>query len=237
MILRVPLCTLPVGIYCYIYIPTPITHPTYFRKLRIISGTAKGHKLCTPPQQDSSIRPTADRARESLFSILGERVKDSQVLDLFAGTGALGLEAISRGAQQLALIDKGHHSLDILKKNASIFPLEYLKNKKIVIIKDDLKRPSFIKKLPVSFTPQFDIIFADPPYDQDLSLPVLEYINAKQLLTDDGIFVIEERHNIILPEKLTHLECIDRRKYGQTRFTFYHSIKVITQNGIHDTTF
>ena len=189
--------------------------------MRIISGTARGRKLFTPPQKAHSIRPTADRAREALFNILGQRVKGSQVLDLFAGTGALGLEAFSRGAERVILVDKGHLSLNIIKKNVSIFPSEYHNSQKIIIIKDDLQKPSFLKKLPEIIAPQFDLIFADPPYDTDLSRPILHFIDDQNILKLGGLIIIEERHNITLPTKLSNIELFDKRKYGETGFSFY----------------
>lgn len=188
--------------------------------------------MVAPPAKNNSIRPTADRAREALFSILAHRIQNSVVLDLFSGTGALGLEAFSRGARCVVLVDKGHTSLNILKKNASIFPDIHLLKKDIIIIKDDLQRPGFIKKIPDSINPLFDLIFADPPYSKDLSLPILEHICENKLLTTNGIIVIEERHNIVLPAKLSHLELIDRRTYGETGFSFYQYTNVndITEN-------
>lgn len=192
--------------------------------MRIISGSARGRKLSTPPQKDNSIRPTADRAREALFNILGQRVCNSQVLDLFAGTGALGLEALSRGAKKVVLVDKSHLSLNIIKKNLTLFPIEDQQNKNLIVIKDDLQRPSFLKKLPVDIVPQFDIIFADPPYEKDFSTPILQFINEHQILKPDGLLVIEERYNIILPKKLLRLELIDIRKYGEACFSFYQNI-------------
>lgn len=192
--------------------------------MRIISGSARGRRLIAPPAKDSSIRPTADRAREALFSILGPKIMNSVVLDLFAGTGALGLEAFSRGAKRVVLVDKGHTSLNILKKNLSIFPDEHLHNYDIIVIKDDLSRPSFVKKLPDSVPPQFDIIFADPPYGKNFSLPILEYISKKNILNEGAIIVIEERQDIILPDQLSHLTRIDRRTYGETGFSFYQPL-------------
>ena len=192
--------------------------------MRIISGIARGRKLLTPPQKENSIRPTADRAREALFNILGERVDNSHVLDLFAGTGALGLEALSRGAQKVVFVDKGHLALQIIQKNISLFPLEEQQTKKIIVIKDDLQRPSFLKKLPNDIKPQFDIIFADPPYEKDLSTSILQFINDSKILKPDGLLVIEERYNIILPKKLTQLELSDIRKYGEACFTLYQTV-------------
>jgi len=148
-------------------------------------------------------------------------VENCSILDLFAGTGALGLEAFSRGASCVVFVDKGYTSLSVLKKNISIFPSKHLQNKEIVIIKDDLLRPAFVKKLPENINPQFDIILADPPYGKDLSLPVLKYICIHKLLKDDGLLVVEERHNIILPYTLANLQLVDRRTYGETGFSFY----------------
>jgi 16S rRNA (guanine966-N2)-methyltransferase len=192
--------------------------------LRIISGSARGRKLTTPPQKDTSIRPTADRAREALFNIIGQRVKNSQVLDLFAGTGALGLEALSRGAERVILVERGHLALSIIKKNASLFPADGPKNSNCIIIKDDLQRPSFLKKLPLDITPQFDIIFADPPYEQNMSTSILQFIDDHHILKSNGLLVIEERYNITLPKKLQRLELNSVRKYGEACFSFYHAI-------------
>lgn len=188
--------------------------------MRIISGTARGRQLTTPPQKDNSIRPTADRAREALFNIIGVGVKNCQVLDLFAGTGALGLEAFSRGAQHVVLVDKNPLSLAIIKKNISLFS-GAKEEQNIIVIKDDLYHPNFLKKLPDNISRQFDLIFADPPYGKDFSLPILQYVNDNNVLRNDGTIIIEERHDIVLPEQLSRLKRFDSRKYGETGFSFY----------------
>lgn len=198
--------------------------------MRIISGSARGRKLATPPQKDNSIRPTADRAREALFNIIGQRVNNSQVLDLFAGTGALGLEALSRGAKRVVLVDKGHLALSIIKKNISLFPLEKRQDKNCIVIKDDLQKPSFLKKLPFDITPQFDIIFADPPYEQNMSTSILRFIDDHQILKAGGLLVIEERYNIALPINLPGLQLHDQRKYGEACFSFYQRRKSINND-------
>ena len=189
--------------------------------MRIISGTARGRKLATPPEKETSIRPTSDRAREALFSIIGPRIKHSLVLDLFAGTGALGLEAYSRGASQVILVDKEPVALKIIQKNTSIFRHEQSNTDRIHVIKDDLRHPQFLRKLALGLTPEFDIIFADPPYGKDFSLPILQYINDNNLLKTDGLIIIEERYNVSLPAKLSCIELFDRRKYGEAGFSFY----------------
>ena len=147
-------------------------------------------------------------------------MKNSQVLDLFAGTAALGLEAFSRGAQHVVLVDKNPLSLAIIKKNISLFS-GAKEEQNIIVIKDDLYHPNFLKKLPDNISRQFDLIFADPPYGKDFSLPILQYVNDNNVLRNDGTIIIEERHDIVLPEQLSRLKRFDSRKYGETGFSFY----------------
>jgi len=123
------------------------------------------------------------------------------------------------------LVDKGHLALSIIKKNVSLFPVEDQQNKRIIVIKDDLQRPSFLKKLPLDIAPQFDIIFADPPYEQDMSTSILRFIDDHQILKPDGLLVIEERYNISLPKTLHRLELNNQRKYGEACFSFYHAVE------------
>ena len=117
--------------------------------MRIIGGTARGRRLQTPPKSTVSrtgsqlIRPTADRAREALFNIIGKEVEDAVVLDLFAGTGALGLEALSRGAQSAAFVDKSSQSTDLIKKNIELCGFS---DKSFVIKRDLAKSLSFLEK-------------------------------------------------------------------------------------------
>lgn len=189
--------------------------------MRIISGTARGRTLTAPPSKDNTIRPTADRAREALFSILGQKVVDADILDLFAGTGALGLEAFSRGAKRVVFVDKGHTALQVLKQNLSIFSCDQITDTNLRVIRDDLKRPNFISKFPGHLPSQFDIVFADPPYGKDFALPILEYICKENLLTKRGTIVIEEKHTVVLPDHLASLKLFDRRRYGEACFSFY----------------
>jgi len=191
--------------------------------LRIIGGIAKGRKLFTPPLHEKSIRPTSDRAREALFNILGKRVTQATVLDLFAGTGALGLEAFSRGAQFVVFIDNNHLALQLIKKNILLCLNGYSGNREMRVIKHDLTRYLPQKKLPAETSSGFDLIFADPPYSQDISFSILEFVNNSSLLTQNGLLIVEERHNVKLPSSLSTLELADRRVYGETAFCFYTS--------------
>lgn len=191
--------------------------------MRIIGGIAKGRKLFTPPLHEKSIRPTSDRAREALFNILGKGVTQATVLDLFAGTGALGLEAFSRGAQFVVFIDNNHLALQLIKKNILLCLNGYSGNREIRVIKHDLTRNLPQKKLPAETSSGFDLIFADPPYSQDISFSILEFVNNSSLLTQNGLLIVEERHNVKLPSSLSTLELVDRRVYGEAAFCFYTS--------------
>ena len=191
--------------------------------MRIISGIAKGRKLFTPPLSEKSIRPTSDRAREALFNILGKRVAQSTVLDLFAGTGALGLEAFSRGAQFVVFIDNNHLALQLIKKNIFLCLNGYSGNREMRVVKHDLTQNFPPKKLPPETASGFELIFADPPYSQDISFSILEFVNNSSLLTQNGLLIVEESHNVKLPTSLSTLELVDRRVYGEAAFCFYES--------------
>jgi len=191
--------------------------------LRIIGGTARGRKLFTPPLHEKCIRPTSDRAREALFNILGNRIVDATVLDLFAGTGALGLEAFSRKARFIVFIDNNRLALQLIKKNILLCLSGYTGDCGIRVVQHDLTKSIPKNKLPPETHQGFDIIFADPPYAQNISFSVLEFINNSSLLAQNGLLIVEENHTVELPSSLATLELIDRRVYGETAFCFYRS--------------
>ncbi len=191
--------------------------------MRIISGSLKGRKLYTPPATETSIRPTSDRAREALFNILGNRVNEAMVLDLFAGTGAFGLEALSRNARYVIFMDFSSLALTILKKNISLCLQNSSVSGEIRVMKKDLSKPITLKTLPKECYSGFDIIFVDAPYGKNLSLSTLSFINSSSLLNKEGLLVVEERSSIDLPEKLSHLHKTDQRSYGEIGFNFYQN--------------
>lgn len=192
--------------------------------MRIISGFAKGRKLVTPPSEERSIRPTSDRAREALFSIIGNSVEGAQVLDLYSGTGALGLEAFSRGALFVLLVDKSPLAIRIIKDNCLRCLNGYSGNSEIRVLQHDLRFPVPAKKLPVEASLGFDLIFADPPYAKHFSQTTLDFINNSSLLKPNGILIVEERSDVSMPLKLSSLNCIEQRHYGDTVFYFYQPI-------------
>ncbi len=199
--------------------------------MRIISGRFKGLKLATPPGKSQFIRPTSDRSREALFSILGNKVTQSRILDLFAGTGALGLEALSRGGESVIFIDNNSIALNLIKANIDLI-------KKITIGKTDIPTIRVtrgdltrgLRSLLKSLESQeifFDIVFLDPPYDKGMSLQALKHLDTSNILADDGIIVAEDRSNAVLSFKFQKLELIDKRKYGDTGFWFYKKIVTV----------
>jgi 16S rRNA (guanine966-N2)-methyltransferase len=189
--------------------------------LRIISGIQKGRKLFPPPLHEKSIRPTSDRAREALFSILGGAVQHARVLDLFAGTGALGLEAFSRNADFVVFVDNSRLALELIKKNILLCLSGYTGSCELRVIQHDLSKGLPIKKMPPETAAGFNLVFADPPYAKNISLSVLDSINNSDLLAANGMLVMEERFDIVLPPQLSRLKLVDKRVYGECAFWFY----------------
>ncbi len=199
--------------------------------MRIISGVAKGMVLAAPPGKNQSIRPTSSRAREALFFVLAGKIAGSTILDLYAGTGALGLEAISRGALSATFIDYGSLSLTLLKKNISTMET-YLKGKApCTILKHDLRKGlknigrkisnKTRSSIPVNEAYPFDLIFLDPPYDKRLASLTLHHLDKEKLLAKDGLIIAEERTKTKMPDNLESLTLHDQRNYGDTGFWIY----------------
>ena len=173
--------------------------------MRIISGKYKGKKL--KGYDIEGTRPTMDRVKESIYGIIQGYVKDSIVLDLFAGSGSLGLEAISNGAKKLVLIDNNKKVTDILKENIKSFDDD------IEVLTIDYKK--YLK----STNEKFDIIFLDPPYRAGLMNKALKIIDERKLLSDGGIAVCEFE-NIKIE---TNLRLIKEKKYGSKMVCIYRN--------------
>ena len=174
--------------------------------MRIIGGKHKGRKLKTFDGQD--IRPTADRAKEALFNILSTSVMGADFLDLCAGTGSVGIEAYSRGANSVTFVDASNKSLALAKENA----------KSIGLIEEFVlsKAEDYVKRA----NKPFDIIFFDPPYAfNDIKL-VLQGVLYNNLLKQGGIFIYE-RGKDKQPEEVTGFSLYQSRRYGIAVFDFY----------------
>lgn len=187
--------------------------------MRIISGSARGRRLHTPSNRNLDIRPTTDRAREALFSIIGHaRIAGANVLDLFAGTGAFGCEALSRGARQCLFIDNDRIPLEIIHRNVELIPDG---SKRTSIIKYDLKKGLPPRMSGQEYSMHFDLVFADPPYQTDLSRKILHTLDNCDVLSEKVLVIIEEKKSIVAPEGLQKLVRQDSRTYGDTLFGFY----------------
>lgn len=198
--------------------------------MRIISGIAGGRKLLSPPEKDRNIRPTSDRAREALFNIIGPRVEGAVVLDLFAGTGALGLEALSRGADRLVLVDYNTRALQLIKRNIRTclenFSSPEETGKMIHVSRLDLRNGLTVLTSLAEETGGFDLIFLDPPYSRQLAEPLLEEIDSLDLMRVDGLVVVEEDTNETLSDTYGRLRLTDQRKYGRNAFWFYERSQI-----------
>jgi len=192
--------------------------------LRIISGQAKGRKLFTPGRS-TGIRPTSDRAREALFSIIGQRVENACVLDLYSGTGALGLEALSRGAAEVLFIDNSHSALELTRRNFELCNENntLAKEPRSRIIKHDLRRGiTLSQEMIQNYTEGFDLIFLDPPYDKGLAENTLQDIDNSVLCKKYSLIIAEEASGVALPDSFPlQLQLHDQRRYGDTQFWFY----------------
>ena len=170
----------------------------------------------TAKYSDHLIRPTADRAREALFSIIGQEVKGAIVLDLYAGTGALGLEALSRFAQRAVFVDNNPQAVQLIEKNIELCGF----SDSTLVLKRDLSKGLYFleKQLPEI---KFSVIFVDPPYRKGLSATMLHEIEKTNFLSSDVLVVVEEDALSELPSKVTELRLVDQRRYGETGFWFY----------------
>ncbi len=181
--------------------------------MRVISGTARGKKLTS--LEGIETRPTLDRVKEAVFNILQFNLKDSKVLDLFSGSGALGIEALSRGAKEAILCDNSNKAIQIINKNLKDTKLE---EKAKVINKDYIDS---LKQL-YKETKKFNIIFLDPPYKTNYVINAIEKIIEHNLLEDDGIIIVEtdDKNKIDEMEKNNKIEVYDTRKYGKVFIIF-----------------
>ncbi|HEY3373997.1 MAG TPA: 16S rRNA (guanine(966)-N(2))-methyltransferase RsmD [Candidatus Aquicultor sp.] len=180
--------------------------------MRVIAGSAKGRRLAAP--KGMSIRPTADRVKESIFNIVGQEVVDAVVLDVFAGTGNLGIEALSRGADKAYFIDSSDEAIATIKKN--------LDNTgfidKAVIMKSQAERA--VKQLAAEAL-TFDLIFLDPPYRISVSfLDAILFNLACQALRPDGLLVLEHDAKGEV-RGIEGLVLISTRLYGDTAVSLY----------------
>ncbi|MHB8170018.1 MAG: 16S rRNA (guanine(966)-N(2))-methyltransferase RsmD [Thermincolia bacterium] len=180
--------------------------------MRVITGRAKGRKLKAPKGMNT--RPTSDRVKEALFNVLGEKVDNARFLDLFAGSGNVGIEALSRGAVEVVFVEQHPQALKVIRENLHLTGLQghaqVISNDSIRVL-DSLGRQEA----------KFDLIFVDPPYLKGYENGVLEKVNHHRLLAEGGILIIESSKRDKLPGEVGEIELNRSQHYGDTCLSYY----------------
>src|SRR5699024_3159520 len=189
--------------------------------LRVISGKKRGFKLKGP--KSPRIRPTQDRVKESLFNILGYIDEESIVLDLFSGSGSVGIEFLSRGAKECYFVDSSVESIKIIKKN--LINIEFM-DQASVYKKDVFVALKLLSKKDL----KFDYIYIDPPYSKLIEHKILQAICDVEIIKETGIIIVEHSKRNTLEDSILLLNKIDSRNYGDKSLTFYK--KDIKKGGI-----
>jgi 16S rRNA (guanine966-N2)-methyltransferase len=177
--------------------------------MRIIAGAYKGRKLVAPT--DRSVRPTPDRVKEALFSILMGRVEDAVVLDLFSGSGNLGLEALSRGARKCYFGDSSRDSIRLIHSNVAYCKAEAQSH----IIQGDYRN------VLAQVREKVDLVFVDPPYRDQLWEDVVRILSEKELMKPDGLIIMEHPREVEFPQELYNFRKIKEGRYGTVVLSIY----------------
>ena len=174
--------------------------------MRVITGSARGRKLQEP--KDQSVRPTTDMVKEAIFSIVQFDVPGRRVLDLFAGTGQLGIEALSRGARECVFVDNSPASLALVRKNLAICGMEG------TVVRSDAL--AFLRR-----AGKFDLVFVDPPYQAGLYGEVLDALFSFDILNEGGIILVESMRDESMPAAVPPYEKGRAYSYGRISLTVY----------------
>jgi 16S rRNA (guanine966-N2)-methyltransferase len=180
--------------------------------VRVTGGALKGRRLY--PLRGLAIRPTSDYLRESIFNILAGGVEDAVVLDLFAGTGSLGIEALSRGAATAVFVDKAPQAIKTVIRNIHTCCVE---GRSTILKRDVLRGLSFLR----SRDELFDLVFVDPPYDKGFVRRTLELLGRAKSISNSASIIVEHSKREVLPEMIACFILSDQRWYGKTLVSFY----------------
>jgi 16S rRNA (guanine(966)-N(2))-methyltransferase RsmD len=181
--------------------------------MRVIAGTHRGRRLYGP--RTLALRPTSDRVREALFSIIGNRLTNSRFLDLYAGTGAVGIEAVSRGAEHVTFVESNRDALKLLQQNLELCHI----GDEVAVLSQTVQQ--FLNRHD-QWNGPYDIVFADPPYVEALEFPLL-FAEPKtdDLFALDSWLVIEHAAKTALPMLLGDIRFLRRYRYGDTALSLY----------------
>ncbi len=178
--------------------------------MRVITGTARGRKLKDPPGLDT--RPTTDKVKESIFNIVQFDIEGRKVLDLFAGTGQLGIEALSRGAEKCVFVDQSREAVKVIQENVKTTGFE---SRSRVVTGDSI---SFLS----SCREKFGLAFLDPPYASDLLERALLKMSEIDIMAENGIIVCESALDKVMPQLPGPYEMGRDYRYGKIKLTLYH---------------
>jgi 16S rRNA (guanine966-N2)-methyltransferase len=180
--------------------------------MRIIGGSAKGRRIKSP--LGSALRPTSDQVREAIFDIIGPSIEDARFLDIFSGTGSVGIEALSRGARNVTFVDNKASSVELIKMNLEKCGFD--KNFEILLC-DAVQAITTLSNR----QRRFEYIFIDPPYNSDLAVKCLEMLSAKGLLVPSTSVLVEHSDKKDIPEKISGFVSQREYKYGDTMVRLY----------------
>ena len=180
--------------------------------MRVTAGAERGRKLRAP--RGATTRPTGAKVREAIFNILGP-LSPNPVLDLFAGTGALGIEALSRGASRATFVERDHRALSALHRNLREFSLA--ERARVL----DSRVALALQRLSEEKGDKFSWVFVDPPYAAGEVEPVLALLSGGKVLDNGAVVIVEHDRHHLPPEKVGTLEMVDRRFYGDTGVSFF----------------
>ena len=182
--------------------------------MRIISGTSKGRRLVTP--RGYSLRPTSDRMKESVFNILGKEVENKVVLDLFAGTGNLGIEALSRGAKKAVFVESGRQALRLIQRNLSQCGME---GQSEIVPKDANRAIGNLEQK----GEVFDLILMDPPYGKGMVRKTLAKLTSHRIYHEGSILVVQHDRRESIAETVEGWKLFRQRRIGDTLISFLTS--------------
>jgi 16S rRNA (guanine966-N2)-methyltransferase len=178
--------------------------------MRVIAGKFKGRNLKSPPSLQ--VRPTSDRLRETLFNVIAAHVPESRFLDLCAGSGAVGIEALSRGAAHVTFVDRSRRSCQLIEANLKLcgVPEE----------QQDIYCSEVMEFVKQSGKDNWEVIFLDPPYKTDY-VRIIQLLGSSTVLSEGGLLVVEHHHKTDLPETTGHLHRTRILKQGDSSLSFY----------------
>jgi 16S rRNA (guanine(966)-N(2))-methyltransferase RsmD len=189
--------------------------------MRISAGEHRGRRLQSP--KGSKTRPTSDLLRQALFNVLGPRIEGASVLDLFAGTGTVGLEALSRGAATAAFVENDRRAVESLRANLASLQLVARAR---VLVGDVFSRLARLEQA----EERFDCVFLDPPYGTgDVAIRCIEMLAHGAVLRENGALLVQAFHKTALPERVGTLRRTWRRRYGESSLTLYCASEHVAQ--------